>query len=380
MSWLTQKSFTSFLLATLIFGRALAHVQPQTPKISTIKLEDFGWEPVPKPEYFEDRGAFSRNLWIDHEGRVLVGFTVRESLALATREHPGRSFHILRFTAKGKVDLSLVLQTDNWYFNGFYLGPGDQIFARANEAFQVLEDGTNKDSPAWRTLASCPRECYIGQSLSRRTLTLRVEQPVGGPDRSTYTILDASSSPPRVVRTCAHMAFGTITDRFVYWPFYDRDDGLMVRFPFCDVEHYEDFPMWGRGASGIIIDDQAFLKVGSSGARLLGPDGRVKFSVEMRKHDHIHINMVTVDERADRFAFLVDTVRGENRRLDIGGHLVARRALVYADTGQQLVAIPMSTTRNPDFAPDFDFSFSMSPDGHRLAILDGGLLTVADLD
>jgi hypothetical protein len=47
-------------------------------------------------------GTRSRLVSIDHQGRVLVGFTVRENYSLATRESPGLSFHILCFTSDGK--------------------------------------------------------------------------------------------------------------------------------------------------------------------------------------------------------------------------------------------------------------------------------------
>jgi len=351
-------------------------------RVTQIKLESFGWEPIPKGEYYENRGAFSRNLWIDHSGRVLVGFTVRENYALATRGHPGRSFHILRFTSEGKVDLSLVLPTDNWFNNGIYLGSNDQIFARANDAFQLLENEYNKESPSWKTLAPCPRDCYISQSLSRRTLIVRVEPPVGGPDHSTYTILDASSSPPRVVGTCSQMAFyaRNITDKFAYWGNYDRDDNLMVRFPFCDVEHYQELSKWGgRGTSGFVLNDETLLKIGytSAGpveAQVIGPNGQLKFSLKMPKNDAIYPYDVASDERNDRFAFMVNTIRGQHPRLDIGGHLVARRAVVYSDSGQELASIPIDTHLSRDA------DFSMSPDGHRLAVLNGDLLTLLEIE
>ncbi|MGH9775920.1 MAG: hypothetical protein ACRD50_13345 [Candidatus Acidiferrales bacterium] len=376
LSWTMTRCFL-----LIIYACSHAYAQSQTPKITRIKLEDYGWQPVPNgPQSFGH--IYWPNLKLDHKGRVLVGFTVREGYALATGEHPGRSFRILRFAAEGKLDLSLDLPTNDWYRNGFYLGPDDQIFARANDTLQIFsENESGKKDAAWRPVVPCPAgNCFISQSGSRRTLVLRVEPLVGGRDRSTYTILDASSSPPRVVRTCSQMAFWAeqITDRFAYWPFYDRDDDLMVRFPFCDVDHYEEFPKLGRGAMAHILNDEVFLKIGITlhgpfKVELVGVDGQVKFSKEAPKHEKIDPNKIATDERYDRFAFMVITVRGAHPSLDISGHVVARRILVLDQTGNELSSIPTETNYH------LDFNFAMSPDGHRLAILDEGVVTIVEL-
>jgi hypothetical protein len=373
-----QKSVAWPLLVVIVCAGSYVYAQPQAAKITKIKLEDYGWQPIPnRRELFGHE--FSQNLWLDHKGRVLVGFTVRESDALATREHPGRSFHIVRFTAEGKVDLSIALPTDSWYANAFYLGPHDQILARANHALQLLlEDQGDQRSRSWQALAPCPETCFISQSFSRRTLILRVELPVGGRDRSAYTILDASSSPPRVVRTCSQMASMRITDKFAYRMNYDRDDNLTVRFAFCDVEHYEEFPKWGSGGWRYIINDETLLKTGDAKGKpfradLIGIDGQVRFSKELPRHDSIDPYKITIDEGSDRFAFRVNTEQGAHPSLDIGGHLIARRVLVLDATGKQLASIPTETHYQ------IDSNFSLSPDGHRLAILEQGVVTVVEL-
>lgn len=350
------------------------YAQSQTLKITKIKLQDYGWQPVPNRRELFGHHAPTPNLSLDHEDRVLVGFTVRESDALAAREHTERSFHILRFTPNGNVDISLVLSTDSWYTNGFYLNSDDQISARANGTLQwISKDVSNGQSGSWQTLAPCPDNCAITQSFSRQTLILRVNPLAGSRDASAYTIVDASSSPPRIVRTCSQMASMQITDKFAYRMHYDRDDDLTVRFPFCEVDHYEDFPMWGRGG-GYVLNDDTLLKVGSTGANLLGHDGRAKFSKEMPKHDSIDPYKIATDERYDRFAFMVNTERGAHPHLDIGGHLVARRVVVLDATGKELASIPTDTPYHPDS------NFALSPDGRRLAIVDQGVLTVVELE
>lgn len=369
-----QKSVASCLLVVMVCVCSHVYAQPQTAKIIKIKLEDYGWQPLPNRGVLFGHHALTPNLFMDHDDRVLVGFTLRESDALATRGHPERSFHIVRFTTEAKVDLSVALPTNNWYKNAFYLGPEDQILARANDRLQLFSGDRNQgQAESWQTLALCPETCFISQSFSRRTLILKVEPPVGDRGPSTYTILDASSSTPRVVRTCSQMASMMITEKFAYRTHYDRDDDLTVRFPFCDVAHYEEFPMWGRGG-GYVLNDDTLLKVGPTGAKLLGPDGRVKFSKELPKHDSIDPYKITTDEGYDRFAFMVNTEHGAHPSLDIGGQFVARRVLVLDETGKQLASIPTETHYH------LDTNFSLSPDGRRLAILDEGVVTVVELE
>jgi len=375
-----MKRVTQCLLVVMVCAYSHVYVQSQTPKITKIKLQDYGWQSIPyRPARF-GHPPLTPSLWLDHDDRVVVGFTLRESDALATREHPQRSFHILRFTAEGKADLAVALPTDSWYANGFYLSPDDQILARANGKLQYYSKNENQSqAEAWQVLAACPENCSIRQSFSRRTLIIGVRPPVGSRDAAiVYTILDASSSPPRILRTCSQMASMQITDKFAYRGAYDRDDDLTVRFPFCDVEHYEDFPKWGKGPP-YVLNDETILKMGGTqggrfGVELVGADGRSKFSIEMPKHDSIDSSKVASDERYDRFAFMVDTEHGAHPNLDIGGHLVARRVVVLDATGKELASIPTETHYQ------MDSNFTLSPDGRRLAILDEGVVTVVELE
>lgn len=353
--------------------------QSRGAKSSTLELGGYGWQPLPERhsgQGGEWLGIFSQRVSIDHKGRILVGFTARDNYSLATRERPGLSFHILRFTPEGKLDLSLVLPTKDYFTNGFYLGANDQIFARANDTLQVLPeaDETRKEVAGWRPLGSCPGDCSIEQSFSRRTLILRTSV---GTDHSTYTVLDASSSPPRVVQTCSRMAFygQRITDKFAYWPGSDGDGPFTRRFPFCDVDHPQEVPL-RLGGVVFALNDDTLLILGA--VEVVGSDGRVRFRHELPKNDmplHHGAAWVTADEHGDRFAFVVDTWRGGSRFFDMSRKLVASRILVYTETGQELASVPVNATTS-----NREFCFSLSPDGHRLAILDKGVVTVVDLN
>lgn len=83
-------------------------------------------------------------------------------------------------------------------------------------------------------------------------------------DNSTYTVLDTSSFSPSVVQTCSRMAFYAekVTDKFAYWPNYDRDNNRTVRFPFCELNNFEELP-WTGGGGFFPLNDDAFLLLGS---------------------------------------------------------------------------------------------------------------------
>src|SRR5271168_2385805 len=269
----------------MVFGMLLVgassdiRAQSQPAKVRTIKLEDYGWQRINQDQPDEWVGTRSRSVSIDHQGRTIVGFTTRENQVLTSREHPGLSFHILRFTSEGKVDLSLILPTDNWFNNGFYQGPDDHIYARANGALQFLsQEPDGNANPIWKTLLLCSTNCWITQSPSRRTLVLRELQ---GPSHYVYMVMNLSSPAPRIEQSCLWIALNaeTITDEFAY----RSADGIRMdarRWPLCDREHDTELPLDIRG-SGVVkpVSDEAFLLLGTGkerrGVELVASNGQV---------------------------------------------------------------------------------------------------------
>jgi hypothetical protein len=360
-------------------------------RVARFNLDDFGWQPPPRPQRgSEFPGSHSKVVAIDHNDRVFVGFTTRENYTLATREKPGLSFHIFRITAEGKTDLSPVLPTKDYFTNGLYLSQNDQIIARANEALQVMSDApeAHERSIESRPLMPCSMNCWISQSPSHGTMIVSESKDSLGrssvwpTENSTYALVD-TSSVVHILQTCTKMAFygEKITDRFAYWFGTEGSEHFARRFPFCDVTHSQELPL---GRVGIVFpfNDDAFLSLGleSKDTRgvieLVGVDGSVKFRRELPKHDSPSYNAgawATSDERGDRFAFIVETWHGGSRIFDISGKRVARRIVVYNEAGQELASVEVSNAYHRDF------DFSLSPDGHRLAILDENILTVVDL-
>jgi hypothetical protein len=353
-----------------------AQPKPQALGISKVTLNKYGWQPLPKI-----LGPKTQLISFNREGSLLVGFTARETYGVASREHPGLSFHILRFTSDGKVDLAITVPTNDYFHNGFYLGPNDEIFVRANEKFQFLSkiDLADGASAEWKTLAACPEDCRITQSVSRQTFVLRV--PADRPNDS-YIVIAASSASPHVLETCQQMASQgeKITDHFSYWSGVDGNEPFTRRFSFCTLDHPEELPLgWVGGL--LVVNDTSFLKFGfvhklQGRVELIKADGQSVFRHEMPKgvipYDFLG-PWATSNLNGTRFAFIVSTWRGGSNFLDISGRRVERRVVVLSETGKELASIQISLNHR------HDFDFSLSPDGRRIAILDQNEVTIRDL-
>lgn len=347
-----------------------------------MKLEDYGWQPLPKIQRGEWPGFANQLTSIDHQGRVLVVFTVRDSTSLASREHPGLSFRILRFTPEGKEDLSLNLPTSDYFTNGLYLGPNDQILARANNLLQMFTAENQGGSEQWQILASCRRDDQISQSPTRRTL---IVTHVEGTNPSSYarSLLDLSSSPPHLMQNCPGSG-GMITDKFSYGQTSYGAEYSAWRWPLCEPNLKVELPLDLAGGKLRALSDELLLVLGTGRRRdfdLVAPlrafelitiAGQIKFQKEMEKNTVV-TDVSKSNENGDRFAFVVETWRGGSRSLDVSGKRVARRVVVYTIAGQELASVPVSTTYHRDF------DFALSPDGHRLAVLDEDVLTTLEM-
>jgi hypothetical protein len=103
-------------------------------KFTNVNLTRYGWQPSPTVHAPEVDSLTSERIAVDDQGRVLVGFTMREPHnGRDTRLQPGLSFRIVRFEVNGEADLSLDLPTNNWLGNGVYLDEVGRIIARADD-------------------------------------------------------------------------------------------------------------------------------------------------------------------------------------------------------------------------------------------------------
>jgi hypothetical protein len=353
-------------------------------KVLLINLREYGWE-VPEPIHqHEVDTAERRSIVIDHEGRVLVGFVVRERTGLVTREQPALAFHILRFTSDGKMDRSLSLPTNGWRTNSIYLSDTDQIIARANDSLQLLQQSdaasTNTGPGSWKAIAPCALRCRIMQSPSGHTLLLDTWDA-----DPSLRIIDTSQSS--AVRLCEKSSYPiqSITDKFAYYSGWNPRQGYFsYRWPLCDFEHRIEMAVHVVGRYTVLNDESLVMnadlkadKYRNKNLQVTSSDGQVKFRQTMSDHeswDNLWLP-IRSSNRGDDIALDILTTHGGSRALDISSHVTARRIVVYnIEAGKELASVPV------DLAHRFRLEFDLSPDGQRLAILEDDMIKVVELD
>jgi hypothetical protein len=380
----------------LVFALAVLCVQVQSqavnpPRMIQIKLEQYGWQRLPPPAQHEAWPTEARLMRVDSKGRVLIGYPVREGTDLATRGNPRLSFHIIRFAQEGKLDLSVSLPTDNLPNNEIWLDAQDHIFVVANESLQMLtgDDQTPTQQRTWKVVTSCSwfsQSCRIVQSPTRRRIfVIRCMGQKPNCQDPASTAYDTSSSEPQELRSCAWRG-GSITERFGYLSGWERAY-FCRRYPLCDSDGLQKLPL--EDPVSAILNDDLFVTSGVKKRWEVGvvtATGKAKFRLQLPKHDSpaLGISYVKGDSTGDRFAFVVDTLRGGSAALDIGSHLAGRRVVVYSsDSGAELSSLsiyPPVPHYGVALAIVPGFTFDLSPDGHSLAVLSEGILTTARIN
>lgn len=352
----------------------LGQEQPPVSTVFTSELREYGWEP---PERQHEPNMLS--IAVDHQSRVLLGFTVLERQGLVTRDQPSLSFHIVRLGHDGKVDLSLSLPTHTTALNSIYLSDTDQILARANDGLQfLLSDEGNQQKPVWKTLASCAMRCRIIQSNSRHTLILyddNADQPL--------RIIYLSQEP--VLKQCGKVASEdksqnyprSITDEFAYFNVWEASGGV-YREPLCDHGHRSQLAPQIRG-SWAALNDNTFVvytssrRTGDRELEVVSADGQVKFRPTMVKHESAG-TPIRSSEQGNRIAVNVLMIRGRNTALDISGHVAAGRIAIYdIESGKQAASIALNRMHRDGF------EFAISPDGHYIAVREDDALRLIEL-
>lgn len=376
MNGLLKLWCTWVVVATIICPH---YLDAQAANVPVLRLVDYGWEPPDPHRHSADRPSIA----VDHENRVVVGFTVQERSGLVTRAKPSLDFRVVRFLPDGTPDLSLTLPTNAAGRTGIYLSDNDRIIARANDSIQLLEKSkTDSKERVWKTLAPCAVRCLVEQSNSRHTLLLYTAEadPVTIIRLSDEPVMKQCGKEPRLISSAEDKIQNypqAITDEFAYFSgSFSVHERFTYRWPLCEYQHRSEMtpPLLGRAT---VLSDQLFIAESGKGLEIRSSDGRVKFRPPIEKHETADTLWVPIrsSERADRIAVDVTTLRGGNRTLDISSHVTARRIAVYdIEAGKEVASIPV----NPKH--QYRYEFDLSPDGHRLAILEDDTVKVVDLD
>lgn len=337
-----------------------------------IDLRKYGWVPPPSIRLKESAGAARWDLLaFDHEGRVILGFPMMARSGLVSRQRPALDFRVLRIGSTGRDDLSLVVPTNNWRLHNIFVTSTDQIIVRANDKLQLLALSSFEDSGVtgeWKAVSDCGRGCDIFQSASRRTL-VRTEWR----DREEIVEVLHDSGPPI---QCTRLAVQSISDDFAFYLgkpwFADTTHGLF-RSPLCSHESRStvvESELRGRVKA---LSEGALVVNGSNYFAVIDPEAHTRFARKLQKREVTGIE-VRPDESGSRFALAITKYKGAVAALDIGGHPVARRVVVYDSvTGEEKDSV------NVDPIARYQFDFALSPDGHRVAVLVDNVLTVADV-
>jgi len=341
-------------------------------KFTNVNLTRYGWQPSPTVHAPEVDSLTSERIAVDDQGRVLVGFTMREPHnGRDTRLQPGLSFRIVRFGVNGEADLSLDLPTNNWLGNGVYLDEVGRIIARADDKLQMLTapaEGLVEPSD-WRTLAACTATCRVNQSPSRRTLYLHTWDA-----NPPVSILDAAN--PSIATHCTVLPYGTyfVADDFAYSNQLGGSPPgtaeVIYHSPLCDSAQRSEVPITSRSLPHPLNDSLMLVKAARELLVVRSLDGRTVVHAKLSTREGAEV--VWGDDTGDRFAAAVTVWRGGSWLLDIGSHRTARRVAVYETaTGRELITFPVTPRALIDVA--------MSPDGHRIAVLANEILTIADV-
>lgn len=320
----------------------------------------------------------TRPLAIDHEDRVLTGVTVRAGHALGTLRNPGLSFHILRFDPNGKPDLTLSLPTDTWHDNLIYLDAADDIIAWANGKIQLLlaKDEAHAKPENWTTLATCSGLCLSLQSQSRQTLAFLYL-------RETDDTLVIQGTPPRLKETCPFVpvSFDAITDEFGYGSeskivagkHHIKGITFRYRWPLCHYGHSRKLPLPDNivGPISPITDQSIFGLLPTHTGVVFAPDGQVKRTLVLPVEKNEVIWLPRFSNGGSRVVMSARTLVGGLPSLDISPRTKAQHMIVYdMTTGKVLARVPVSTRW-------LLTDFTISPDGHVVAAVEGPYLVIA---
>jgi hypothetical protein len=257
--------------------------------------------------------------------------------------------------------------------------------ARANDSLQFLQSGEGKvQESGWKILARCTLQCRIEQSFSRHTLFLSqdADPPLTIIRLSQQPALQRCGKVPQLIKSTEDKIQNypqSITDEFAY--FLLGGEGA-YRWPLCDYEHRVELPLNAQGRwtvlnDDLLVQDTRDLRKNQERLEVISSDGHEKLRMDMAKHESADSLFAPIrsSQRGDRIAVEILTTRGGNRTLDISSHVTARRVAVYdIETGKELASIPVNSKHR------YRYEFDLSPDGHRLAILEDDTVKVVDLE
>jgi hypothetical protein len=355
--------------ACLAIGFHNSVAQDRQEYVTRINLKTYGWAAPRGDEYWFP----TYKMAVDHQGRVLVGYI--SSVGATTKDH-ALSFHILRLARDGTLELSLALPTARRDGNELYLDAEDHLLVKANNELQILieNEESREKKQHWEPLVTCVKKCRLSQSPSRRILL--VDDSANNP---RLTFIDTSSSQARVTQHCwgppSTYVTASFSDESAYGIEQRSSNPVIFRWPLCDYEHVSSFKWSGMDFSIHALNDESIAIIQRNVVRVLSYDGKVKYELTMARGESPRSGNISVSEKGDRFAALIwrsglTWVPSDPSE----GHILGIRIAVYdSKNGKQVSSMPVNLHVH------HVLQFSLSPDAHRLALLEDGVLSISNL-
>ncbi len=362
-------------LGWLVYCLFTAALAPAAAQISHMDLKQWGYSAPARPSWGSVREgpASPRLLSFSSSGDLVVGFVTREGTALASRANPGLMLHALTLSGTSNLVAKQDFATPDWYENGLFVLAEGNLLVRVGDILRLY-------SPAGHVVAETQIRSRGAQILSLpNRQAFVVNYDVWPP---TIEVLDSRTFESLNKCSCSACNwFESVSNRNVLINLPKH--GLVAPLNRIEISRIcgplqyayewrsdkEPHPLYAT-----LLNDEHFVMAGGYPSLEVFDRGTKQWTDHFdRKHDAIDLH-VAVDGIGDRFAVLVKKYVGGSQFLDINGHLVSSRVVVYRSTdGRRLAEVPVQ------HLPSYVFNFAISPDGKLLAILSDGDLTLASI-
>jgi len=303
--------------------------------------------------------------------QVVVGFITCDREGLATRTLPPFSFHVIRFTEEGQFISEHLVPTSSRNENSIQLLADGSVVIRAGDRLKLL-------SPTMELISD--RDLW---PENRGYLDLRPIVFVS-PDRQHFLIHNLKHHDSSIELLYSSTLTAKLQCRFDEYdkplglsnrsllyrtPYAPPTNKFVVAIPCSNIEY--EYIRTDPGNSVAIVNEDLVLTNGPKITFLENSATKTRWQDSFDTHHEVIGDHIEVNADGSRIAVSVRFFVGENRFLDISGHLKGMKIVVYRCLdGKRLAEIPV----NPPTPSEF--GFSLSPSGDVVAVYADGQLNI----
>ena len=294
-----------------------------------IDLQPSGWQTPDKSVLFEMEPSRSgaRVLYED-DGSLLIGFTLRTNLGLATRDKPPLVFRVLRFGRDLKLAEKVDFPTNNRKRDFMARTSSGNILISSNDSLAVTSRSLTtirdlnsvseigiSDSVRWEML----------QSPSRKTsLIQRLEE-------HSYKLIELDSF--KEIADCPSPAFiNSIDDDSALRATSEvggaHGTAVIYAWKLCSDTPKSVVARGGPIGRVSALSRGVYLQQGVEGIRAIDSSGKTLWERKAKRGEIWSGWNISINKSGTRFASMVTDVAGGNEHLDISSHVTALRVEV----------------------------------------------------